>query len=72
VPVEGDAHGPPTPGNHRTERDRRREGGEEKWWGPHLEGGFGGPPRMEGERGIWRGMQNGGLFRDPAGDGFLH
>jgi hypothetical protein len=25
---------------------------------------------MEGERGIWRGMQNGGLFRDPAGDGF--
>jgi hypothetical protein len=22
--------------------------------------------------GIWKGMQNGGLFRGPAGDGFLH
>jgi hypothetical protein len=26
--------------------------------------------RLRGD--IWRGMQNGGLFRGPAGDGFLH
>jgi hypothetical protein len=37
------------------ERQERREG-EEKWWGrkmvgPAFGGGFGGPPRMEGERG---------------------
>jgi hypothetical protein len=31
--------------------------------GPAFGGGFGGPPRMEGERGDLEGMQNGGLFR---------
>jgi hypothetical protein len=72
VPVEGDAHGPPTPGNHRTEGDRRGESGGRKMVGPTFGGAFGEPLEMEGGRGIWKGMQNGGLFRGPAGDGFLH
>jgi hypothetical protein len=38
----GDANG--------TERDKRGEGGR-KMVGPAFGGGFGGPPRMEGERG---------------------
>jgi hypothetical protein len=45
---------------------------KEKWWGPHLEGEMEGLQKWRVGGGIWRGMQNGGLFRGPAGDGFLH
>jgi hypothetical protein len=55
----------------------RRKGNEKikkinKKSGTHIWRGNGGPPEMEGEVGIWSGMQNGGFFRGPAVDGFLH
>jgi hypothetical protein len=37
-----------------------------------LEGDLEGLQEWRVRGGIWRGMQNGGLFRGPAGDGFLH
>jgi hypothetical protein len=40
--------------------------------GPTFGGGMEGLQKWRVGGGIWRGMQNGGLFRGPAGDGFLH
>jgi hypothetical protein len=37
-----------------------------------LEGDLEGLQEWRVREGIWRGMQNGGLFRGSAGDGFLH
>jgi hypothetical protein len=58
-------------GEHRREGVGKKGGQRKKinMAGPTFGGGNGGPPRMDDERGIWRGMQNGGLFKSPVGDG---
>jgi hypothetical protein len=64
----------------RKEREREKENGKigkeekrkEKWWDPRLEGDMEGLQEWRLGGGIWRGMQNGDMFRDPSGVGFLH
>jgi hypothetical protein len=46
---------------------RERNGGAHIWRG-EMEG----LQKWRVGGGIWRGMKNEGLFRGPAGDGFLH
>jgi hypothetical protein len=50
----------------------RRRKGKKKMVGPTFGGDLEGLQEWRVRGGIWRSMQNGGLFRGPARDGFLH